>query len=100
MWRTETGRERLCVVGTPIPRSGLAWVDLEPRRKRVLCRHGARGRAVLVRNRSQDVLQGELIPRGELGDNLVMNPWGGTLQGQRSDISVVGGPKIVLWDGG
>jgi hypothetical protein len=79
LWRTEAGRERLGVVGTPVPGSGLPRVHLEPRGEGVLCRHGTSGRTVLVGNRGEDVLQGELISRGELGDNVVRNPWSGTL---------------------
>ena len=97
---TKTGRERLCVAGTPIPRSGLPLVHLEPGGERVLSRRGTEGRPALVRKRSQDVLQGKLIPRGELGDDLVVTPWNGTLRGHRSDISVVGGPEVVRWGGG
>ena len=51
----------------------------------------------MVRKGSQ--LQRELIPRGELGDDLVVTPWNGTLRGHRTDISAVGGPEIVLGDG-
>jgi hypothetical protein len=42
------------------------------------------------------VLKGKLIPRGELGDDLVVDPWKRTLQGRRPDISVVGGRKNVV----
>jgi hypothetical protein len=54
---------------------------------------------VLARSGSQGVLEGELIPRGEFGDNLVVPPWNGTLWGHRSDISVGWEPEIVLWGG-
>jgi hypothetical protein len=79
LWGAETGREGFGIVGTPIPGSGLPRVHLKPRREGVLSRDGTRGRTVLVRERSQDVLEGELIPRGELGDNLIVNPRSGTL---------------------
>ena len=83
----------------PIPGSGLPRGHLEPWRKGVLSKCGARGRAVPVRNGSQDVLKDEVISRGELGDNLIATPGDGTLGGQRADISAVGGPEVVLWDG-
>jgi len=74
----------------------LPLVHLEPGGKGVLSRHGTRGGPALVRNGGQDVLQDELIARGELGDYLVVAPWNGTLRGRRADISVVGGSEGVL----
>jgi hypothetical protein len=66
----------------------------------VLSGHGTWGGPALGRNGSEDVLQGELISRRELGDDLVVTPRHGTLRGHRTDISVVGGPETVLWGGG
>jgi hypothetical protein len=96
---TKAGREGLGIVWTPIPGSGLPLVHLEPGGKGILSRQGTRGGPALVRNWGQDVLQGELIARRELGDYLVVTPWNGTLRGHRADISVVRGPEGVLWGG-
>ena len=95
---TETWGEGFEIVGTPVSGPGLPRVYLEPRRKRVLHGHGTVGRTVLDRNGSKELFQGELIPRSELGDNLIMSPRNGALLGERADISVVR-PEIVLWGG-
>lgn len=77
--RTEAWREGLGIVGAPISGPGLPRVHLEPRREGVLRRHGTSGSTVLVRGGSHGLLQGELISRRELGDNLIVSPWSGKL---------------------
>lgn len=98
MRRAEAGREGLGIVGTPIPGAGLPGIDLEPRGKGAMNRHGSGRRTVLVRCGSQDVVQDELIPRGELGDNLIMSPRK-TLLGNRTDISGMRSTRDVLGRG-